>query len=340
MPVNEIRLVLDAMGGDFAPDNELSGVNDFLSDSNNQDTKIILTGKKSLIETSASYKDIASSVEIIDCPDVVSMQDEPTEIIKKKRDSSLYRGVELVKGGYAHAFVSSGNTGAVMSTSTLVLGRIDGVSRPTIGSFFPSITEQPVLLLDVGANVDAKPSYIFEFAIMGSIYSSMILGINEPKIGLLNVGEEETKGTLDVRESHKLLQKGPFNFIGNVEGRDIFTAKADVVVCDGFIGNIVLKFAESFIGILKSKVKAYSEKSLLNKIKVGMILPTLRDILQQFDYQKYGGVPLLGVNGVIIIGHGKSSPEAIKNMLVRAKEMVKKDVNKTIEHTLKQILTN
>ncbi len=340
MFVKEIRIVLDAMGGDFAPENELSGVNEFLADPMNRGTKIILTGKKSTIESAAAFRDVTSSIEIIDCPDVVSMHDEPTEIVKKKRHSSLYRGVELVKDGSAHAFVSSGNTGAVMSTSTLVLGRIEGVSRPTIGSFFPSITEQPVLLLDVGANVDAKPSYIFEFAIMGSIYSSMILGINEPKIGLLNVGEEVTKGTIDVREAHKLLQNGPLNFIGNVEGRDIFAAKADVVVCDGFIGNIVLKFAESFIGILKSKIKSYSEKSLMNKIKVGMILPTLRDILRQFDYQKYGGVPLLGVNGVVIIGHGKSSPEAIKNMLVRAKEMIQKDVNKRIEHTLKQILTN
>jgi len=338
MSAKKIRIVLDAMGGDFAPENELSGVKEFLDDPENRDTKIILTGRKYVIENSSTYQYIANLVDIIDCPEVVTMGDEPTDIIKKKHNSSLYRGIELVKDAHADAFVSSGNTGAVMTTATLVLGRINGVSRPTIGSFFPSETERPVLLLDVGANVDAKPSYIFEFAVMGSIYSSMILGIDNPKIGLLNVGEEETKGTADVRETHKLLRNGPLNFIGNVEGRDIFAAHADVVVCDGFIGNIVLKFAESFIGILKSKIKSYSEKSFLNKVKIGLILPTLKEILQQFDYQKYGGVPLLGVNGVVIIGHGKSSAEAIKNMLIRAKEMVEKNINKTIESTLKQII--
>jgi len=193
-------------------------------------------------------------------------------------------------------------------------------------------------LLDVGANVDAKPSYIFQFAVMGSIYSSQILGIKNPKIGLLNIGEEETKGTNVVRETYKLLKDSPLNFIGNIEGRDIFSAHADVVVCDGFIGNIVLKFAESFLGILKSKIKSYSEESIIKKIKVGLMVPVLKDILQQFDYQKYGGVPLLGVNGAVIIGHGKSSPEAVKNMLVRAKEMVQKEVNKSIESTLKELI--
>ncbi|MCO5251408.1 MAG: phosphate acyltransferase PlsX [Candidatus Kapabacteria bacterium] len=338
MPVNQIKIVLDAMGGDFAPDNELQGAVEFMNNPQNHDVQIILTGDESLLKERIKSLNISRDFEIINCKDKVAMDDEPTDIIKRKRDSSLYRGIELVKDAKADAFVSSGNTGAVHSTSTLVLGRIAGVSRPTIGTFFPSVTDNPVLLLDVGANVDAKPSYIFQFAVMGSIYSSQILGIKNPKIGLLNIGEEETKGTNDVRETYKLLKDSPLNFIGNIEGRDIFSAHADVVVCDGFIGNIVLKFAESFLGILKSKIKSYSEESIIKKIKVGLMVPVLKDILQQFDYQKYGGVPLLGVNGAVIIGHGKSSPEAVKNMLVRAKEMVQKEVNKSIESTLKELI--
>jgi glycerol-3-phosphate acyltransferase PlsX len=338
MPVNKIKIVLDAMGGDFAPDNELQGAVEFMKNSQNHDVQIILTGDEQLLRNRIKNLNLSVDFEIVDCKDKVTMDDEPTDIIKRKRDSSLFKGIEIVKDAKADAFVSSGNTGAVHSTSTLVLGRIAGVSRPTIGTFFPSVTDKPVLLLDVGANVDAKPSYIFQFAVMGSIYSSQILGIKNPKIGLLNIGEEETKGTNDVRETYKLLKASPLNFIGNIEGRDIFSATADVVVCDGFIGNIVLKFAESFLGILKSKIKSYSEESIIKKIKVGLMVPVLKDILQQFDYQKYGGVPLLGVNGVVIIGHGKSSPEAVKNMLVRAKEMVQKEVNKSIESTLKELI--
>lgn len=326
------------MGGDFAPDNELQGAVEFMKNSQNHDVQIILTGDEQLLRNRIKNLNLSVDFEIVDCKDKVTMDDEPTDIIKRKRDSSLFKGIEIVKDAKADAFVSSGNTGAVHSTSTLVLGRIAGVSRPTIGTFFPSVTDKPVLLLDVGANVDAKPSYIFQFAVMGSIYSSQILGIKNPKIGLLNIGEEETKGTNDVRETYKLLKASPLNFIGNIEGRDIFSATADVVVCDGFIGNIVLKFAESFLGILKSKIKSYSEESIIKKIKVGLMVPVLKDILQQFDYQKYGGVPLLGVNGVVIIGHGKSSPEAVKNMLVRAKEMVQKEVNKSIESTLKELI--
>lgn len=338
MPVNKIKIVLDAMGGDFAPDSELQGAVEFMNNPQNHDVQIILTGDEQLLRNRIKNLNLSVDFEIVDCKDKVTMDDEPTDIIKRKRDSSLYKGIEIVKDAKANAFVSSGNTGAVHSTSTLVLGRIAGVSRPTIGTFFPSVADNPVLLLDVGANVDAKPSYIFQFAVMGSIYCSQILGIKNPKIGLLNIGEEESKGTNDVRETYKLLKASPLNFIGNIEGRDIFSAHADVVVCDGFIGNIVLKFAESFLGILKSKIKNYSEESIIKKIKVGLMVPILKDILQQFDYQKYGGVPLLGVNGVVIIGHGKSSPEAVKNMLVRAKEMVQKEVNKSIESTLKDLI--
>jgi phosphate acyltransferase len=271
------------------------------------------------------------------------MEDDPATVTRKRRGSSLYMGVEAHSKGNAEAFVSAGNTGAVMSTGTLVLGRIKGVSRPTIGTFLPTIGDRPVLLVDAGANVDSKPRFLYEFAIMGSIYYRQILGVSLPKVGLLNVGEEESKGNEVALEAHAMLTEAAktgattqmFQFLGNVEGRDILMLSADVVVCDGFVGNIVLKFAESFLGFLKARFKAFAESSLLNKLMVGAVKPVLTRVLSGMDYQEYGGVPLLGVNGVVIIGHGKSTPLALKNMILRAEEVVRKEVNATIAEALR-----
>ncbi len=264
------------------------------------------------------------------------MNDDPTEALKTKKESSIYKGLEYHKSGNCDAFVSAGNTGAMLALSTVLLGRIKGVSRPTIGSFFPSKNAQPVLILDVGATLEPKPRYLFEFAVMGSIYYSQITGNKQPSVGLLNVGEEEVKGTEIVKETYKLLKESNLNFIGNIEGRDIFDAKADIVICDGFVGNIVLKFAESFLSMLKATIKNYADESLLNKIKVGMMVPTLKDVLKNLDYQNYGGVPLLGVNGISIIGHGSSSVTALENMILAARDMIIAELNSKIENALKQ----
>jgi glycerol-3-phosphate acyltransferase PlsX len=223
-----------------------------------------------------------------------------------------------------------------MSTATVLLGRIKGVSRPTIGSFFPTQKETPTFVLDVGANIDSKPRFLYEFAVMGSIQVTHMLGLEYPKIALLNIGEEKSKGNDIIQETYELLSKSNLNFIGNVEGRDILQGTADVVVCDGFTGNILLKFAESFVGFFKSKVITFSQKNIFNLITAGLMKPFLKKIFKQFDYQEYGGVPLLGVGGVVIIGHGKSSAKAIQNMIVRAKEMIINDVNKKIELALTQ----
>jgi glycerol-3-phosphate acyltransferase PlsX len=182
--------------------------------------------------------------------------------------------------------------------------------------------------------VDSKPRHLYEFGVMGSIYSSHIIGVENPRVGLLNVGEEESKGTEVVQQARELLKDSTLNFIGNVEGRDIFKGSADVVVCDGFIGNIVLKFGESMLGFLKSKITSYASRGFTQKLSVGAIAPTLKKVLKDIDYQEYGGVPLLGVNGVVIIGHGSSSPMAIQNMLLRAVEVVEKKVNNHIEAAL------
>ena len=236
----------------------------------------------------------------------------------------------------ADAFLSAGNTGAVLSTATILLGRLKGVSRPTIGTFFPTEKNYPVFVLDVGGNVDCKPRFLYEFGVMGSIYISNMLGILNPKIGLLNVGEESSKGNEAALQAHELLSKSDLNFIGNIEGSDIFKVKADVAVCDGFTGNIILKFAESFVGLLKNRFRQFAKKNILNKIMIALFYPIFKKVLKDFDYQNYGGVPLLGVNGVVIIGHGKSSPLAIQNMIYKAIEQYQKDINKKIEKALNQ----
>lgn len=335
---NHILIAIDAMGGDFAPDNEIQGaISLFESKRSAIDFKIVFVGNEDKIKQSLTkYPAQGLDYSIVHTDEVVTMHDDPTHVLKTKRNSSLIKGIELLANKEVDAYISAGNTGAVLSASTILLGRLKGVSRPTIGSFFPSERPYPVLVVDAGANVDCKPKFLMEFGVMGSIYCSEVLGIDNPKIGLLSIGEESTKGNEATLQAYNLLKESSLNFIGNIEGSDIFKGKSDVVVCDGFTGNIILKFAESFIGLLKTKFKDFADKSIINKGLLGMSLPVFKKILKDFDYQNYGGVPLLGVNGVVIIGHGKSSPLAIQNMLLLAFEQVQKGLNEKIEQALNQ----
>ncbi len=332
-----VRIILDAMGGDFAPQNEVLGAIAAMEHfkANNINAEVAFVGRENDIRSAlVQHGASATDFPIIHADDVVTMEDEPAVAFRKKRGSSLYIGLQQHAQGYAQAFVSAGNTGAVMSHSTLILGRINGVSRPTIGTFLPTTEERPTLLVDAGANVDCKPKHLYEFAVMGSIYVRQILGFEHPRVGLLNVGEEETKGNEAAVETLQLLKASNLNFIGNIEGRDVLIGSADVVVCDGFVGNIVLKFAESMLTFLKAKFTSYAEKSLGNKLMMGVAKPALKGALTGMNYEEYGGVPLLGVNGVSIIGHGKSTPLALKNMILRAEEVVRKEVNTSIENAL------
>ncbi len=333
---NKIRIALDSMGGDFAPVNEVQGA--FLAYkevANSIDLEIVFVGNQNKINEAIAQTQLPESAySIIHTDDVITMHDDPVLALRNKQGSSLFVAAKLHSEGKADAFVSAGNTGAMLSISTMLLGRVKGVSRPTIGAMMPTVSGRPTFVLDVGATIDLRPRFLFEFAVMGSTFLQHSLGIERPSVALLNIGEEETKGTDAIRETYQMLSNSSLNFIGNIEGRDILTGAADVVVCDGFTGNIVLKLAESFINILKSKIKNYSSRSFLNKLKVGMMVPTLKNILSEFDYQEYGGVPLLGVNGVVIIGHGKSSPKAIKNMIIRSIEFSLNNINSKIENAL------
>ncbi len=330
-----ITIALDAMGGDNAPVNDVAGAVKTVRETGN--INIILVGKQEVIEKELkkhSYD--VNRISIYNCSEVIGMHESPAESLKKKPDSSIVKGTGLVKEKKADAFISAGNTGAVMAASLFILGRIANVTRPTIGESFP--TDKGIsIVFDVGANMDCKPLHLLEFAVMGVVYANHIFNVGDPRVALLNVGEEKSKGdTLSV-DTYQLLENSGLNFIGNVEGRDVLRGKAEVIVCDGFTGNVILKFAESVPAVLKGKFMQYASKSIFHKLWVGMMSKTLKTILTDFDYQNYGGVPLLGVNGITIIGHGNSSPLAIKNMCLKAELMVKEKINDVIEEKIKDI---
>jgi glycerol-3-phosphate acyltransferase PlsX len=325
------------MGGDFAPANEVLGAVAALRETGNR-FEIVLIGKEDAVRSEiakANGGDLPLSV--VPANDVIDMHDSPVVALKQKPNSSLVVGIMLHKERKVDAFVSTGNTGAVTAASTLFLGRIPGVSRPTIAAIFPSETG-PTLIVDAGAVTDCKPHFLYEFGVMGSIYSEYMFGKKNPRVGLLNVGEEETKGDELAKEAYAkfIAGKSKINFIGNIEGRDILKGKADVAVCDGFLGNVLLKFAESVPTFLKVKFRDYAAEGPLQKLLMGGLRNPLRKIFKDFDYQEFGGVPLLGVNGVTIIGHGSSTPKAIKNMILRAEEMVKRRINFHIEQSLRE----
>ncbi len=331
-------IAVDAMGGDHAPAVVIEGALDALRDSNGR-FSVILVGRQAEIDAEIGKHPGAAGLRtwfsVVHAPEVIDMHDTPTAALKTKRDSSIGVGLNLHRDGKARAFVSAGNTGAVLSASTLILGRIPGVGRPTIGALVPTATGR-ALLVDAGTNVDCRPRHLLEFGVMGSSYVSAVLGKSSPSVGLLNVGEEEAKGNEVAQEAYQLLKESRLNFIGNVEGRDILKGTADVVVCDGFVGNILLKFGESIPSFFKAKFSAYAAGSTLRKF-VGLVARGgLRGVMKELDYQEHGGVPLLGVNGVSIIGHGGSTPKAIKNMIFRAEETVLRNVNEGIRKELAQ----
>jgi phosphate acyltransferase len=328
-------IAIDAMGGDYAPKHEILGALDALKE--NKDLEIVLVGDKEKILDTAQKENVKLDEKMIHhASQVIEMSDTPTAAIKSKTDSSIVVGAKLVKDKKAHAFVSAGNTGAMMAASTLIMGRIKGVGRPTIGTSFPTTQPKVCIVFDAGASVDSKPQHLLEYAVLGTIYSKEIYGVQNPSVGLLNVGEEKSKGNELTFATTELLKNSKINFYGNVEGRDILGGKVDIVVCDGFVGNIILKFGESVLTFLKTRIKDYAEKGgIVSKLKALIVKDVLKASLSDMDYQTHGGVPLLGVNGISIIGHGSSSPLALKNMILRAKEMYDKNLITKFEEAIK-----
>lgn len=328
------RIVVDAMGGDFAPHNAVVGAVQAFNHS--RDFELYLVGKKSDIVSVLRNNNLSFDENyIINAEQVIQMGESPTSAIKSKPDSSIVVGARLVREKKADAFVSAGNTGAMMSASTLIIGRIPGVGRPTIGAEIPNI-HGTCYLYDVGAGKDAKSVHLLEYAIMGTIYAKEIGGVSNPSVGVLSMGEEEGKGNEVANEAYNLLKNSKLNFIGNVEGRDILTGKVDVVVCDGFVGNILLKFGEAVPKLLKHLLEQTAKKNLIDALKIVLVKSTLKKALKSLDYQEHGGVPLLGVNGISIIGHGSSTPKAITNMVLKAKLMHDKKLIEKIEKSISE----
>lgn len=312
-------LAIDAMGGDFAPMAVVQGVLQVLS-STPDSLHLILVGDEKAIRQELPNQ-IPSRISIHHTTQVVTMDDRGASVIKSKPDSSLVAGVQLVKQKKADGFVSAGNTGAVMASSLLLLGRIPGVRRPALGAYIPS-EKGGKILCDVGANVDVKPFHLMQFAIMASHYFRHIEGGENTKIGLVNIGAEPEKGSDLYQKTHALLKQELPNFIGNIEGRHLLDSEANVLVCDGFVGNTVLKFAEGWIHTLTNEVKSMIGHNPVYRFASLLLLPLLKKFKKRYDYEEHGGTPLLGVNGISIITHGSASAKAIKNSILVAKKCI------------------
>ena len=324
-------VAVDAAGGDFFPKNPIEG--GLLALEAYKSLSIIFVGQEESIKSElANHEYDASRVMIQNAPEIIGMEESPSSAVRNKRNSSIVIGLGLHKAGKCDAFVSAGNTGALLAASTFILGKLEGVVRPTIASYYPTLKGFR-LIVDAGANLEIKPEMAFQFSKMGQIFCEEILGIENPKVGLLNVGEEDEKGTDELKEIHHHL-KTLDGFIGNVEGRDIFSGKADVYVTDGLVGNIVLKLGESIPVTMMTLVKSAVEKLDMEKEQILAAQKILKVALSPFNYEKVGGIPFLGVNGVSIVGHGGSSPLAIKNMIKGAISCVKNDVNGKIVASL------
>ncbi len=324
-----IKVAIDAMGGDFGPAPIVAGALEALKTAK---FEAILVGDRGII-ASLLPDNLKSKITIVHAADVISMHEHATDALKKK-SSSIYVATELARDAKADAVVSAGHSGATMSLATLRIGRIDGIARPAIATSMPtSIDGQKSLLLDVGANVDCKPEHLFQFGVMGLAYAKDVMGIKKVKIGILTNGEEETKGNEATREAAAMLKALP-EFIGNVEGNNIFDGSVHVVVCDGFVGNIVLKTSEGAADTIGKFMKSHIKKSAFASFGSVFMSKVFAGLKRQIDYAEYGGAPLLGINGAVIISHGKSNSKAIKNAIFQAINFAKSDVNSHIKASL------
>ncbi len=326
-----IKIAIDAMGGDFGPEPIIEGVVQALEQE--RFLPILVGDKEEILSLLPQY--YTDKVEILEASDIISMSDQATNALKRK-DSSIYKAVELVRNKEAQAVVSAGHSGATMTLATLRIGRLPHISKPALATLMPSVTDTKTLVLDVGAVTDCTPQNLYEFGAMGEAYAQKILGVTSPKVGLLSNGSEDSKGNALTKEAFTLL-KDLDGFVGNVEGRDIFNGNVNVVVCDGFTGNILLKTSEGVVSTIFTLMRQHIRKSLPAKIGALMMKrKVFGNMKKQVDYAEYGGAPLLGINGCAIIGHGSSNAKAIKNAIFQAIRYTESDVNATIE----ELLTN
>ncbi len=327
-----ITIALDAMGGDHAPRAEVEGA---ILAARELGVRVLLVGIEATVRQELErHKRRDLPIEIVNATEVVTMNDSPSHAFRRKKESSLHVAARLVRDGKADALVSAGNTGAVMTVARFVLGTLPSVDRPALAAAFPNMKEKVSIILDVGANVDSKPEQIEQFAVMGEIYYRTIWGVKRPRVAILSIGEEEMKGNELTREAGALLRQTSLNFTGNVEGRDVFRGNVEVVVCDGFIGNIALKISEGVVEHLGGMLKKAIKSSLRSQLGYALSKRAFDDFRKRTDYSEYGGAPLLGVKGITVIGHGRSNPNAVKNAIRVAAELCRSRVNEKIEQEL------
>ncbi len=330
MGATRVRIAVDAMGGDHAPAEIVAGA---LRAHEELGVEVLLVGDPHQIEHSLKQHTDSSPLEIVASEGTVEMGEEPLTALRRKPKASINVAMDLVKKKRADAVVSAGHSGAAMAAALLRLGRLRGIDRPAIGAVFPTLVAgKPVIILDVGANVDCRPKFLEQFAVMGSIYSQYVLGNPEPKVGLLNIGEEECKGNEVALRTHQLLKENPnLAFIGNAEGRDVLSGQFDVIVCDGFVGNVLLKFAEAIGEVLLQILREELPRGVHGKLGTSLLRPNLRRIKQRIDHAEHGGGLLLGVDGICIISHGSSQAPSIFNAVRLAKEAIDNQVIERIQ---------
>lgn len=327
-----MRIAIDAMGGDNAPEQIIAGAVESVG-SLDSDDRIVLVGQSEVINkylpTKAKIRDY---IEVADAPDIIAMADPPIETLRKKVKSSISVMAKIAKHGHADAVISAGNTGACVAAFQMRMRNIKGVNRPGIAVVFPTF-EGPVTICDVGANIACKPINLYQYAVMSMIYSSNVLGIENPRVGIMSIGSEEAKGNEIVKKARDMIKSDPkINFIGNIEGRDIFNGACDVAVCEGFVGNVILKMTE---GLVAGLFQAIKHELMQEKLRLAMkFKPVMKRIYGKYDYNEYGGAPLLGVNGTALICHGTSKSYTIKNAVMRAKKYHESQINTKIEQYL------
>ncbi len=326
-------IALDAMGSDRAPKPEIEGA---IQAARHYGVRVLLVGRDSQIRSELYRHPTAASLplEVVHADEVITMRDKVAQVVRAKRNSSIRVGLRLVREGVAAGFVTAGNTGAAMATAKMVLGALPGVDRPALAAVFPTALGTAAVLLDVGANVDCKPENLEQFAVMGEIYSRSIFGLRRPRVGLLSIGEEEGKGNELTREAFRLLKALPLNFVGNVEGRDLYNGQVDVIVADGFVGNVALKTSEGVATLVRYVLKESLRSTITRQVGYWLSRSAFADFKKRLDYSEYGGAPLLGLKGVCIIGHGSSNANAIKNAIRVAAEFSERKINEKIETEL------
>jgi len=331
-------IALDAMGADKAPKPEIEGA---IQAARQFGIRVLLVGREEIIQAELarhSARDLP--IEIIHASEYITMEDKAAQAVRSKRDSSMRVGLRLVREGRADGFVTAGNTGAAMATAKMVLGALPGVDRPALAAVFPNALGTASILLDVGANVDCKPENLEQFAVMGEIYFRSIFGTRRPRVGLLSIGEEETKGNELTRAAHALLKQLSLNFIGNVEGRDLYNGQVEVIVADGFVGNVALKISEGVVNLVRATLKETLRATISRQVGYLLSRSAFSDFKKRLDYAEYGGAPLLGLKGVCIVSHGSSNANAIKNALRVASEFASRGINEKIENGLAVLPTH